>query len=99
MDFLDQSVLDSLIDHIAVLDKKGEIIAINKGWINFSIENGGDLSKSGIGTNYLAVCQEEVRSGILQVLDGRINHFTFEYPCHSGVDIRWFLLRVTSNHN
>jgi diguanylate cyclase (GGDEF)-like protein/PAS domain S-box-containing protein len=95
MHFNNQSVLDSLIDQIAVLDKEGEIIAINKAWINFSKENGGDLSRCGIGNNYLTVCQEEVRSGILQVFQGSVNHFTFEYPCHSDREMRWFLLRAT----
>lgn len=95
MDFFNQAVLDSLIDQIAVLDNEGEIIAINKAWVNFTIENGGDLSRSGEGNNYLNVCQEEVRTGILQVLHGSVHHFTFEYPCHSEVEVRWFLLRVT----
>jgi diguanylate cyclase (GGDEF)-like protein/PAS domain S-box-containing protein len=95
MHFSNQSVLDSLIDQIAVLDKKGEIIAINKAWINFAKDNGGDLSRCGIGNNYLTVCQEEVKSGILQVFQGSVNHFTYEYPCHSDREFRWFLLRVT----
>jgi diguanylate cyclase (GGDEF)-like protein/PAS domain S-box-containing protein len=88
-------VLDSLLDQIAVLDKDGYIIAINKSWVNFSIENDGDLHKTGIGNNYLAVCPEEVQDGILQVLKGTKDNFTYEYPCHSTSELRWFLLRVT----
>jgi diguanylate cyclase (GGDEF)-like protein/PAS domain S-box-containing protein len=95
MVFFNQAVLDSLIDQIAVLDKNGIIIVINKAWGNFCKENNGDISRCGIGNNYLAVCQEEVSSGISQVLHGSVDHFTFEYPCHSEMEIRWFLLRVT----
>lgn len=95
MDVFNHSVLDSLNDQIAVLDKNGKIIAINKAWKNFCKENNGDISRCGVGNNYLTVCQEEVKFGILQVLQGSVNHFTFEYPCHSDIEMRWFLLRVT----
>lgn len=95
MEYFTQAVLDSLLDQIAVLDKEGYIIAINKSWIHFSIENGGDLQDTGIGNNYLTVCPKEVQNGILQVLTGTSDHFTYEYPCHSSDQLRWFLLRVT----
>jgi diguanylate cyclase (GGDEF)-like protein/PAS domain S-box-containing protein len=95
MEYFTQAVLDSLLDQIAVLDEDGYIMAINKSWVNFSIENGGDLNKNGIGNNYLTVCPKEVQNGILQVLTGTLNHFTYEYPCHSSIELRWFLLRVT----
>lgn len=95
MVFLNQTIFDSLIDQIAVLDKNGYITAINKSWIDFSRENNGDLSKSGIGNNYLAVCPKEVSHGIFQVLKGIKEQFIFEYPCHNENEMRWFLLRVT----
>ena len=88
-------VLDSLLDQIAVLDKDGEIIVVNKSWVNFSIENNGDSDKTGIGNNYLTVCSEKVQDGIMQVLKGTKDHFNYEYPCHSDRELRWFLLRVT----
>ncbi|MHC0037980.1 diguanylate cyclase [Pseudoneobacillus sp. C159] len=95
MEYFSQAVLDALLDQIAVLDKDGNIIAINKSWVNFSIENNGDLQKTGIGNNYLNVCPKEVRVGILHVLTGTLDHFSFEYTCHSSNQLRWFLLRVT----
>ncbi|GHH98068.1 sensor domain-containing diguanylate cyclase [Neobacillus kokaensis] len=88
-------VFDSLVDQIAVLDMDGYIIAINTSWVNFSIENEGELQKTGIGNNYLAVCPNEVKDGILQVLKGTKDNFNYEYPCHSSNELRWFLLRVT----
>lgn len=56
MDLFNQAILDSLIDQIAVLDKNGDIIAINKAWETFCMENNGDITKCGIGNNYLNVC-------------------------------------------
>jgi len=35
---IQQAVLDSLPDQIAVLNKKGNIVAINKSWVHFLIE-------------------------------------------------------------
>ena len=92
---INQNVLDSLLDQIAVIDSNGLIIAVNKSWITFSQKNNGDLSTSGIGSNYLEVCQEKVRQGIQFVLNGQKTHFIFEYSCHSRTEIRWFILRVT----
>lgn len=48
-----QAILDSLTDHIAVINNEGIIIAVNKLWINFSKENNGNLYSSckGIKSN------------------------------------------------
>ena len=37
----------------------------------------------------------EVAAGIRRVLDGELDQFTHEYPCHGPDENRWFLLRVT----
>ncbi|MBS1812340.1 MAG: response regulator [Acidobacteria bacterium] len=104
---LNQAILDSLPEHIAVLDKTGKIMAINKAWQDFALANGiGPEELHGtIGTNYLDVCEaatgdcsEEaaiVCDGIRSVLKGIVDHFRLEYPCHSPTEQRWFLLQVT----
>lgn len=92
---LSQAILDSLTDHIAVIDNQGIIISVNKSWINFSRDNNGELRSSYIGTNYLDVCQKEVKEGIELVLKGKETQYTFEYPCHSHKQLKWFLLRAT----
>src|SRR5262249_25599367 len=38
---LNQAVLGSLVAHIAVLDRDGNIIAVNEAWKRFARENGG----------------------------------------------------------
>jgi PAS domain S-box-containing protein len=104
---LNQAILDSLPEHIAVLDRAGTIVAINRAWRDFATYNGLGPTEiySTIGTNYLDVCEaatgdcsEEahvVRNGIESVLNGIVDHFRMEYPCHSPTEERWFLLQVT----
>ncbi len=97
-----RTVLDSLSDHIAVLDKNGQIIAVNDAWLRFARENGG--APLGTGVNYLDVCRcssrrgdETARAaidGIQAVLDGSRELYTLVYPCHSPQEQRWFLMKV-----
>jgi signal transduction histidine kinase len=63
------------------------------------------LEYTGIGVNYLTVCQKaaesgdelarQVLKGIQAVLSGKQAHFSFEYPCHSPQEQRWFTMNVT----
>jgi PAS domain S-box-containing protein len=103
-----RGVLDSMNAHIAVLNIEGVIIAVNKAWSSFVIENpslSGPAPRTGVGTNYLEVCDEcasrkcldaaKAATGIRQMLSGGSDRFSFEYPCHSPDQKRWFLLSVT----
>ncbi|HVF87642.1 MAG TPA: PAS domain S-box protein, partial [Pyrinomonadaceae bacterium] len=104
---LNEAVLNSLTAHIAVLDKHGTITVVNESWRRFARENGGDSMTQvvGIGSNYLAVCDDVegdeagdlkfICDGIREVLDGRREFFSREYPCHSPTTKRWFLLTVS----
>jgi PAS domain S-box-containing protein len=102
------AILDAMPTHIAVLDRDGVIIAVNKPWVRFAEENSlahGVLPKhSQIGTNYLDICQgsadhsaaeaKEAHDGIKAVLDGHLPSFNLEYPCHSEHEERWFSMTV-----
>ena len=100
-----QQVLDALSAHIAVLDRSGRIIAVNHAWSQFATENGGLPERTGVGTNYLEVCEQaggkysdearDVLSGLKAVLEGRLPEFRLEYPCHSPTEQRWFLLHAS----
>jgi len=100
-----QSVLDALTQHIAVLDERGTIIAVNAAWRRFAIDNGMPAEGGGLGMNYLDVCAtasdtyaEEapaVFAGIHAVLMREREEFTLAYPCHSPTERRWFLVRVS----
>lgn len=99
------SVIDALTDHIAVLDEKGTIIAVNKAWNDFAAANPPVGQNVGVGANYLAVCDaaqgddrdqaQEFARGMKAVMKGEKSSFFLEYPCHSPSEKRWFLGRVT----
>ena len=101
------AVLDSLSQHVAVLDQQGVIVAVNRAWRRFGQENGeSNPVASALGVNYLDVCSvaqtglsgEEAfgaLTGIREVLAGTQSTFQLEYPCHAPHERRWFRMTVT----
>ncbi|WP_295458218.1 PAS domain-containing protein [uncultured Thiodictyon sp.] len=106
---LTRAVLDSVSSHIAVLDHTGAIVAVNRPWERFAIENspapGQPATRTSVGTDYLAVlCDSRGEAsagamtaydGILAVLQGWQPSFFLEYPCHAPDRQRWFTMSVT----
>jgi PAS domain S-box-containing protein len=101
-----RSILNAITAHIAVLDSKGTILAVNSAWERFALANGeASLARSGVGVNYLDVCRHAVQEkdalagqvldGLKRILDGSLPEFGIEYPCHSSSEERWFLLHAT----
>jgi two-component system CheB/CheR fusion protein len=105
-----QSVIDSLPEHLAVLDMHGTVRQVNHAWHRFAARNdapGADghqaSSAVGVGTNYLAVLARattpdalEVLRGLQQVLAGRSDHYRVTYPCHSPTEQRWFVMHASA---
>jgi diguanylate cyclase (GGDEF)-like protein len=102
-------LLDSLEEQIAVIDREGTIVYVNRAWTTFGLENGlAPASSSATGGNYLAVCNVsgshgdslagEAAEGIRDVLAGKRASFHFEYPCHSPEEKRWFMMRAAPLH-
>jgi diguanylate cyclase (GGDEF)-like protein len=99
------SVLDALPDATAVLDHSGRIIAVNHAWRMFTIDNGGTDDATGVGVNYLDVCNRSAAAGnadaaqvaadLREVLAGHRIEADLEYPCPAPSIGRWFLLRLT----
>jgi two-component system CheB/CheR fusion protein len=100
-----QTIIDALPEHIAVLDPCGVIVMVNAAWRRFAMANGDkDLSKTGIGINYLNVCQAgnhedgsiaaAASRGLRSVLEGTAPSYSLEYPCHSPTEERWFVMNV-----
>lgn len=98
-------VLDSLTERIVVVDRGGNIIAVNAAWERFARESGvEDPRRVGVGVNYLDVCRQatgpfaeqalEACTGIQAVLDHMIPQFTFEYPCPVHGVTYWYLMYV-----
>jgi len=106
-DIFTRTILNSLSAHIAVINEKGEIVALNEAWEKLGGENCADeeLAASGIGQNYLQVCRrsavfEENTKLVLEnleaILSGEKTEFLYEYPCHSPTEERWFILQVNA---
>lgn len=105
-----QTILDALPEHIAVVDAVGKIALINAAWRRFAMANGDPhLVRSGVGVNYLEVCQAgnhadgdialAAARGLRGVLEGTVPSFSLEYPCHSSSEQRWFVMNVAPVHS
>ncbi|WP_434148703.1 PAS domain-containing sensor histidine kinase [Methylocaldum gracile subsp. desertum] len=106
---LNRAILDSLLEHVAVVDREGNILAVNQAWQRFARENGPQpgtpVPNTDIGANYLKVCRTSsggvsddaltAYTGILSVLKGERESFAIEYPCHAPDRERWFVMQVT----
>ena len=105
-----QAVIDSLPEHVAVLDVHGTVRQVNHAWHAFAAQNDGASGGSpqagapvGVGANYLAVLARattpdalEVLRGLQQVLSGRCDHYRVTYPCHSPTEQRWFVMNASA---
>jgi signal transduction histidine kinase len=103
---LSNAIIDSLSENIAVLNKDGRILAVNRAWTEFArANNNGGLHGVDVETNYLDVCARAARenipgsnvalTGIQRVMQGETVTFEMEYPGHSPGEERWFLMKVT----
>ena len=100
----DTDILDALPAHVALLDNRGVIVAVNEGWRRFATANLLQGRAHGVGCNYLDLCDEaqgddsaeavQVAAGIRTVLAATATCYSIEYPCHSPREQRWFLLKV-----
>ncbi|MGY8914907.1 MAG: PAS domain-containing protein, partial [Flavobacteriales bacterium] len=100
-----KGILSSLSAHIAVIDKSGKILAVNKAWNDFSLDNGEpNLERTSVGSNYIKECEnaisrgdtlsQKVLDGLLSVLNNELSAFKMEYPCHSPEEKRWFTFHI-----
>ncbi|KAB2834260.1 MAG: diguanylate cyclase [Candidatus Dadabacteria bacterium] len=100
-----QSVLDSLPENLAVLDRKGVIVSVNRAWKEFPAVNGGmALDRGAVGENYPRLFTDafggkagRARTGAAPaaVLTGEREKFSLEYSCDPPGGKAWFRLSVT----
>jgi len=100
-----KALFDSLPANVALLDESGVILAVNDAWDRFAQENSDEPETLGVGANYLNVCREagerfggdgrRALEGIEEILSGKTDEFTMEYPCHTLHQRHWCLMRVT----
>ena len=107
MQHLDPELLEATFDRqpdaAAILDGEGRILRVNQCWRDFSSANEGSDADQYQGWNYLHVCRgageadpdAAAVAGLLQeLLEGRRDVVSFEYPCHAPDAQRWFLMRA-----
>ena len=97
--------MQALPAHIAVLDREGRIVAVNRAWEEFAAQNEAAGNPSvAVGANYLKACRPAAAEGdacaalalggIESVMRGRQAQFVMEYPCHSPQEQRWSYMTV-----
>lgn len=99
-----RTVLDSLSAHIAILDENGVILDTNQAWRAFAVKSGMPEGYTSIGEDYLEICEatkgkegdnaRTVAGGIRSVIEGQVDEFLFDYPCHSPDGPHWYYMRA-----
>lgn len=102
---LQMDVIDSLPGSVAVLDQAGTIIAVNKSWKQFATSQGLQAPNTGLGSNYLSICDQvkdedslagsRAAAGIREVLAGVTPRFCMEYVLELPSADAWFLMMVS----
>ena len=90
-----QGTVDALTAHVAILDPRGVVIAVNRAWCDMIAERAPDLPDSGLGAEYVAISGaargregEAVARGIKAVVQGKRAGFAYTY--RFGDPERWF---------
>ena len=99
-----RGVLDSLPEHVVVLDNLGTVLAVNQSSDRNTMESGATLSTAAIGVNYLDLCRQSIANGgpdvhvmidgLEEVLAGKRTEFSTEYPCLAPGREEWFLMQA-----
>lgn len=98
-----RALLDAMQAQACIVDLEGRIVAVNASWDRSLADNDGDRRAIGPGASYLEACRRaadrgspgaaEALAGVLDVLAGRRESFSQEYPCDSpGGQARWLLM-------
>lgn len=96
---MDQALIDSFQENIALIQPDGTIFATNRAWRQFARENGAAADYSDIGRNYLDILRNagslEEAEGIEAVLREMVPFYDSNYACPSPRKERWYQMRVT----
>lgn len=101
-----KTIVNSMTEHISVLDERGVIVSVNDAWNRFAIDNDApQLAQSAAGMSYRDICTaaagqphgDEASAawdGIEAVLRRQVAYFSLDYPCDSPDRKRWFRMNV-----
>ena len=93
---------------VALLDLDGVIQSVNEPWQTFTLANGGNPAKAGVGVSYLDVCDaagddpgaREAAGAIREALAGDLpGTLTLEVPCHTPGTARWFDMLISARRD
>jgi diguanylate cyclase (GGDEF)-like protein len=94
--------IDTLTEHIVVIDATGLIRFTNRAWVEYGRDNACLTPPSWEGVNYLSVCDGAASSGdefglhaaagIRNLVRNKHDVFSLEYPCNSPEEKRWFMM-------
>jgi diguanylate cyclase (GGDEF)-like protein/PAS domain S-box-containing protein len=100
-----RSTLDSLPEHLCVINEEGMVLTVNRAWRDFAAVGGESALRVEEGLNYLRACDlqdgvhsehpRQLASGVRAVLSGSQSTFSMEYACHTPTEDRWFLAQVS----
>ncbi len=100
-----RATIDALLQHIAVVDAAGRILAVNRVWRDFTGIHPDAAVSLSEGENYLEACDKAAAEGkrdcaaiaelIRAVVSGERDTATMEYACHTTAGQCWFSLRIT----
>ncbi len=85
---------------VALLDRDGTIVGVNRAWREFAAANDGVPESVGPGANYFDVCRDSDPAGVEigrrleRLAAGEERAFVAEYPCHSPNRQRWFSMHA-----
>jgi signal transduction histidine kinase len=93
-----------ILRRMALIDSRGNIVAVNKDWVLLAEETGTSLNRVGPGVNYLEICRKASSSsrlsrkaltGIHAVLKEEISSFDVDYACNTPSGPAYFRMDVT----
>lgn len=97
-------VIDALDGSVAVLDRHGVILHVNRAWQAFATLQGSpDMRACGPGADCLDVCRHAAPAdaiaaatlrGLTTVLEGREISFSIDYPCDTPNGRLWFRMHA-----
>src|SRR5262249_7535273 len=94
----------TVAQRVALIDSRGNIVAVNRDWMALAEKTGTPLSRVGIGVNYLQVCRQaagscidsrKAHAGIYSVLEGKTSSFVMDYTSHGHLGPAYFRMNVT----
>jgi diguanylate cyclase (GGDEF)-like protein len=104
-DMIMNALIDAVPDAAAVLDPHGVIVAVNRAWRMFALDNGGHPEHTGVGVDYLDVCAraaaagcteaQDARTALSAVLARRTVERSLDYLSSGPRATRWYMARFT----